>query len=501
MSEDLTKKQQQALAKVRARLRVLENKEPETRPVGPAAAARGRLAPIETGLSLLSGAGLSTLGGVLAAPVAPFEPDSAQSILERIQSFSYEPRTDAGKRMLGSVGKGLEKVDLFATDAPEKVGITNPGFQTAAKTGLLGLPALFGPKLLRKSPLTTRQVAAQRGQQLGYVVDPADPATVAGAGTLTGFGGKIKTRQLARQRNQPITNDLVRQELGIQQGVDITPDVLAAIRSKAGQAYEAVRGAGNIAADTVYRRDLSRAVSTFKSAAKDFQGIAAKRAKKLINESDLMRRDSFDSGSAIDQIRVLRNEADVAFRAGRSAEGQAWRNLSDALEGAVERDLSRQLGPNNQLVSNYRDARQTIAKTYSVEDALAGTSVSAPKLAAQLNKGKPLSGNLRQIAEFAAEFPEVVKVPTTSVPNFSPLDLVTMGASLAASLPTTAAVGPAGLGTLLPLIAAGTRPVLRNLALGPLGQKLATQSNINAAPAMPGILGSAVLANDLPKDQ
>lgn len=69
-----------------------------------------------------------------------------------------------------------------------------------------------------------------------------------------------------------------------------------------------------------------------------------------------------------------------------------------------------------ELLSNFRNSRQLIAKTYSVGNALnpATGNVSAVKLAQQLSKGKPLSNELRTAAEFGQAFPKAAAAITDS---------------------------------------------------------------------------------------
>jgi hypothetical protein len=75
----------------------------------------------------------------------------------------------------------------------------------------------------------------------------------------------------------------------------------------------------------------------------------------------------------------------VNFRASKKA--------ATALEDVLEGHLTTIGQP--EALQAFKEARTMIAKTYTVEKALnqATGTVDARKLAAQLNKGKPLSGS------------------------------------------------------------------------------------------------------------
>ena len=470
------------------------------------AAGAGMLSLVTGALSQIP-AGLS---GVLAAARnsqlrSRGEPEgaSAADVVQSVSnSLTFQPRTQGGREAAETLSKPFALIERGADIAGDVLGGSSPAAETAVKTLLLGGPSVFGlpsaariPGGIRPRPRNRPQQIAADAQAKGYVVDPA--ATNPAAGPLTGAGGKIKTQQLASQRNQAVTNRLIREEFDIPDGVEITPDVLASIRRKAAESYEAVRGAGRIDTDVAYRRDLARATEQFRRPAQDFPSIAGKQTKRLREVADSLETQSFDAASAVDAMRLLRQEADAAFRKGRSAEATAWRRMADALEGAVERDLSRKLGPDNEILTNFRQARQTIAKTHSVEKALDGVNVNAHKLARQLNDGKPLSGNLFDVAKFAQEFPKLTRIINESVPNFSPLDMALMTSSMGGAGLAGFGLGPAASTVAaLPFFYSALRPAIRSAALGKPGQAIARSTGVDTGLALPGVFGSGTLADE-----
>lgn len=151
-----------------------------------------------------------------------------------------------------------------------------------------------------------------------------------------------------------------------------------------------------------------------------------------------LRVPEFDAGNGLKMSQILRDEAGAAYRQGNAALGKAKREAAKAIEDQVERHLAS-FGAGAEakdLLKNFRDARQLMAKTHSVEKALvAGTNqVDARELGKQLAKGKPLSGDLKTIGAFSqATKGSGLTSSITGVPeaghsvSFSPLDFFTAG--------------------------------------------------------------------------
>jgi hypothetical protein len=486
----------------------------------------------EAATQLVTGGAATAVGGAAAIPITAFEAfrggedpaGAGRAVIEEFQDrFTFEPRTEVGQRASEAIAAPLESLeqaaDRFAaprdvqptTGEPQlgdPIRVGDPVFDAlrkqnafvsaAIKTAILGAPALFGIRrgaVTRKSAKPTpRQEVAATAAEEGYVTPPSVRGEAGAAGLAEGLGGKIKTGQQAIETNQAVTNNLASRAVGLPEGVPVTIDVLQGIRSQAGQAYEAVRGVGRVFTDNRFQRDLSAAVGRFKNAARDFPALAK---SEIIDIVDGLRVAEFDAGAGVDAISLLRNRADVAFRQGDKALGNSYRAASDAVEGVLERHLGR--GGDPALVDAFRQSRQQIAETYSVQEALQGRitgEVSATQLAAQLKKGKPLSGDLRAIADFANTFPTVSKLFTGTAQAFSPLDLAVGGTSV--GIGGTALALGAGPAALIPLAGTVARPLLRRGALSDVARRSGFgRESIRPTDAVKagGVLG-AVLADE-----
>ena len=262
--------------------------------------------------------------------------------------------------------------------------------------------------------------AAKQAYDAGYVIPPTQVKPTLGNRLLEGLSGKITTAQNASAKNTDVTNRLAAQALGIGDDVKLSPDVLEDIRKTAGAAY------------------------------RDVAGLPVKPAQDANSLMNIPAQAEVNPSQMVFDLRKARNDATAWYNSyGRTADpeslakAKAAKDLASQLEGTLE-GYARSLGRDD-LVSDMAKARQLIAKTYSVEKALNSTTgnVDARNLAKQLEKGKPLTGELKQAAEFAARFPKAAQTVEGmgSLPQTSPLDWAAFGGIGAATANPLALLG------------------------------------------------------------
>lgn len=509
---ELTLEQQQAIAIAEAKMRMAEAEgtQPAQMPEfvstgGGAAVGKPRLVnrtniqetprPLESTLAgvtksaidpMLAAAQLAT-GGNLGTSNLAQRLDKEADVYYETNPVSYGAGRVGGAFLpAAGVTKGIGMIPSFARANPMiqsgALGATS-GLMTPVSTGETG-PELYGEAsknvalgttlgatlpmagklasfLRGKEPTPQMQNIVGQAREAGYVIPPtqANPSIV--NRLLEGISGKAATAQNASLRNQEITNKLTAKSLGLPEDTVITPEVLSNLRSTAGQAYENLGLSGRIKTSPKFVQALDN-IQPYKDAKAALRDFASPEAKPIVDVIDSLKSPSFDVSSAVSKIRLLRNDADIAFRQGNSALGKANREASKVLENTIEAHLVNT--KQTDLLDKFKDARQLIAKTYTIEKALNQTTgtVDAKKLANELKKGKPLSGELKSVAEFSQAFPKAVQVPEQmgSLPQTSPLDIGAAG--IMASL-----TNPAALASL------GVRPGARALALsGPVQNRL-----------------------------
>ena len=395
---------------------------------------------------LVAGAQLVT-GGNLGTSQLAQNLDKQADVYYEANPISYGAGRVAGAvAPAAAITRGVGMIPSFARANPivqgSALGATS-GLITPINTGETGadmygnvaknvavgtafggaVPAIGSiPSMLRgKAPSPQMVDSITRARELGYVIPPtqANPSML--NRIMEGVAGKITTAQNASARNQEITNRLAAKSLGLAEDTAITPQVLADLRTTAGNAYTNLGLAGQVITDKSYINALDDIAKPFVVAAKGFPDAPPSPVLNLVQS---LKSPSFDATAAIEKIKQLRTAADDAFRSGNTDIARASKSAATAIENALEGHLSKT--GQGDLLSKFRDARQLIAKTYSVEKAAnpATGTIDAKKLAAQLQRGKPLSAELKDIAQFSQSFPKASQTPETmgSLTQLNPLD-------------------------------------------------------------------------------
>jgi hypothetical protein len=385
------------------------------------------------------------------------------------------------------LGTGIKAGVLSGLTTPEETGLNQQDFinakgQNIAIQGALGgaLP-LAGAGIsklvgaLRGTQLSPQMITAvEKARETGYTVPP----TQAGGGiinrALEGMAGKASTLQEASVRNQDITNKLAVKSLGLSEDTVLTPEVLGTIRDDAGKAYEALK--------SLPKKPAVLADSTMNRA-----------AQPALNPAKM-----------VEDLKIARKDAEAYYNAyARSAhpedlaKAKAFKTKATNLEDDLEQ-YAKDMGKED-LVPALRDARQLIAKTYTVENAMNKTTgtVDAKELAKRLQKNKPMSEELKQIAEFAQAFPKAAQKPEIigGTIGISPLDYaaatLTGGASMLGGN-NTQTTGATTLATLL------ARPAARRMVLSPTMQNRLIQRQ-SAPGAIKQALPPSEVTNQLAK--
>lgn len=370
-------------------------------------------------------------------------------------------------------------------------GILGAGGQAVGNMVAAGAQRILASRAQNAATQTTvnadRDAVLQAGRQAGYVVPPTEVNPSITATALESISGKAATKQGAQAVNQKVTNSLVAKDLGLPANQPITLQSLNDVRSQAGRVYAQVKQAGNITADSAYQADLAAVTNASKGVQSGFPGAATPAGDKIDALLSSLDQPSFSSAQAIEYTKRLRQQASANFTvASRSGdpEARALANAqikgADALEDMIGRHL--QATGNPQLLQAFQDARTTIAKSYQAQAALKGGNVNAQRLAAQLQKGKPMSGGFGLVANFADHFAQATKLPQGGV-GVSKL-AATVGGGGALTAAFTGNLPLAGA------LAAGTAApyAVRQGLLSGIGQRALATPNYQ-----PSLLGTAAL--------
>lgn len=302
----------------------------------------------------------------------------------------------------------------------------------AAGTGALAGPiakaldkGLNSPTLeaaIRRAKDATRRETIEIGKELGYVIPPSIIRNNVVNNGLNSIGGKAATAQQAQLANQPITNAVVKAELGLADETPLSTGILNALKQVHGKAYDDVAkisptAGANLELYKQAQADANQLFSTYRSQfPKNPEILAAAKQSQI--------------------------EADNLFT---NIEGEAM-----AL-GKPE------------LAANLKDSRVALAKVGLVERSLnkGDGNVSAKVIGEAFDAGERLTGGFEKIGRFQQAFGQLLRDQAdTPAPGVNQL---TSYLSAGAGMAGASAYGPAGYAmAAVPFIA---QPGVRNLML------------------------------------
>jgi hypothetical protein len=360
--------------------------------------------------------------------------------------------------------------------AGQKIAATVSG---AARKGIEATRALRASNAARDATLKAAQKA-------GFRIPAAVANPTFANRSIQSLAGKTHTMARASAANARKATELAARAIGVRR---LSDDALKAARAEAGQAYDALSKAGDVVFDQQWTDDLTRFADTLADPL--FPGASASKAQQFVAER--IGATGGDASAVVRQIRKLRADAASLFKkAGRSADpddlelAHAHRALADALDNQLERHVTAMGRP--ELANAYTAARRRLAMIHDVDSAFdEAKGVVDPKVFARLaDRGRPLTGELKVIADTAAAFPEAFGNPNQGA-NIT--DLVRFGG--AGAIPADPTLGVAALSVPLAARAltgvnALARPSYSTNSL--LGLQYAGRLALPAGVAAPGLV-------------
>jgi len=364
--------------------------------------------------SALTGAGTTQLALSAMRPISQAGEGIRQSFMQRPAMQGVSAGTGAASATTaGELGAG-------------------PAGQMAA--GFAGSMVPFVPGMFKGTPSPEslqRNEILERGRQAGLVAPPQQMDPSVTNKLLGGFAGKAQTEQGASLKNQTVVNKLAREHVGLAPDARLSEGTLQQVRDIAYAPYREIAAISSSAKK--YLEDLKQA--RFDANA-SYKWYARQPDPKVLKEAQA-----------------------------HAAEAERIENLFEKFSTSLNRP---------ELVPQLRAAREKIAKTYDVDRALSQTGDVDPRILGNaLDKGAPMTGPLRTVAEFQQASPRsmIPDINTQTPPGVSPLDYAAGGIMSAAS-------GNYGMmGTVL------GRPLARSLILSDPYQALMARPNLTNMPA------------------
>lgn len=293
-----------------------------------------------------------------------------------------------------------------------------------------------------------------------------------------GLSGVPKIQEMERFANAPRIAQMAAEDLGLPKGTQITENVLkdqakrlvtegyAPLRAQT----EPIRTGGDFHNRLLQLRNEFGGDGSLPAVADEANGLISRYLfdRRLGGVNGMPRpRQSFTASDAIDNIRQLRETARGDFRKGGTDAimGKVRMGIANALEDSIEQNLTRnpRFVGREELLQNFRAAREGLAKNYAVEEMMVDPSsgvLSTVKAFNQREAGAKLTGKLETIAEAGSPlYRKSTDAPTGGIP--APVSLVEGGIGTMGAGVGLAGGGPVGWAMAgLPGARAGVRHLL-----------------------------------------
>ena len=394
--------------------------------------ALGTLA--EPVMSMATGALSSAAGGIrglYGLATGDTADQAANKVRSTQESGTYQPRTaggqmamklaaapiEAGKAVAGYAGGVLggagERMGLGTT---EEAGKAVGEFAGEAAPVVMGARGAVKQALKSDTfkPLTQEQQAVAAAQASGY---RGRPSTI----NPTGFnklveyvaGEKNVNKGLA-VHNQETTNGLARDAFNLPADAELSDATFSNIRDNAGKAYDALRDYKTpVPLDKPYTDAIAALDASFTQMRETFpaldrSGELTTLQQSLLHPENPAHPGQLTGADIVAATKRFRADAKTHLRSAKPEEvdlGFAKREAASALEGLLERHLQNTGSP---LLTDFQVARKTIAASHDLEAATNTVTgnVDAVVLGRLADK-RPLSGELKQIADAARTMPKI----------------------------------------------------------------------------------------------
>lgn len=381
--------------------------------------------PGDAAASFITG-GLMPGGGVLAQA---FKGGAGNLAAKTAETYLDQGRAPTGPEAKMAVGSGIAG-----------------GFLSKALDNGQTASALAAAR--RKSEDSLRRETVKIGDEIGYVLPPSLRTKVEAsssplANTIDSIGGKAAMAQQATHMNQPITNRLVKEEIGVNPLLPLSDKTIADAAKPFEDVYAKIGGV---------TPQASVALKEFKQSNADSASLFAQYRNNPIKDPGLLEAAKKARADADFYMTMLEDEARNAKQAG--------------------------------LIPAFREARVKLSQIGLVKEAVNASNgdIDASVIGRAFDARQPLTGNLEKIGRFQNGFSKILaEAASTPVPGVNQLARYAMPlaaggavASGGASIP--ASIAAAGLTAAAPSAA-------RQFALSGVGQKMFQPNYGTAAPS------------------
>jgi ribosomal protein L17 len=346
----------------------------------------------------------------------------------------------------------------------------------AATAAILGGPlALTSARATpgNVKPLTRTQDIAANAVQEGYVMTPTSLSPTFARGTAEKVMGKSDFASTASLKNIDRATNQAKEVIGLPVEQELTSQVLKAYREEQGKAYQDVRNF-DYKTDKQFIKGINDEIQRLRS--------LTTTSPEQISTLKQVAKTNIKGDDLVNNIIDLRESGNTNIRSSDATKrslGRTQLKAAKELESVADRFLTANGNPD--IVSNFRQARQNIAQSHTIENAFdaAGNRIDPRKLAANARDDQPIPAQLRTVALAANEAPALFTPQKNWFGGRPP-----GAADIATGLVTSVATGN-------PLFAATAvaRPTIREILLSGPAQRAMVPTRPTVGPVRPPSAG------------
>jgi hypothetical protein len=287
------------------------------------------------------------------------------------------------------------------------IGPTAKGVESAERALFSMTSAQAAQRAISGLPMPEAERLARQAVDSGYKIPPSELPNAPVGRAVQSAAGKARAEEEMSAHNWKRTQELARNEFHLPEGTEFTDATFDKLEQPGYDTYEELRAINKgqpFNVTLTYLKAVGRAGEEGGAAAHDFPGAPDSRVLALRGQYG---QGQFTAPGAVAKIKELRNtwrQLSRSLKPEDKSFAQANKDIADALENELGEAAQR--GGNPGLLSEFQNARQYLARVFAVRDATGiDGQVSARALAGMLPKTK-LTGNLKIIAESAAQHPK-----------------------------------------------------------------------------------------------
>lgn len=335
-------------------------------------------------------------------------------------------------QVMGAFGTGLTQAGLNQVGAPNA-----DQFNTEAGLAVLTSPlaAVGGARTPKPvAPLTAEQQAMANAVAQGIKVPPSQLTGGPIASSIEALLGKKAMGAQASIANKDTVVNQAKKVLGLTDAEDLTPESFMNFRQEKGSAYQDLRNF-DYKADKQFLTNINDEVQRLR-------GLTT-TSPEQISTLKAIAKTNLKGDDLVNNIVDLRDAGNSNVRSMDSATkrlGKTQLMAAKELEDIADRVLTK--SGNDTLVSNFRDARKNIARSYTLEDAFNEVTgaVNAKTIGNKMAKGKIVPEEMRAAGAASQFAPGYFAPPSQAASGLTGPEGLSSMAALLTGRPDLAAV-------------------------------------------------------------